>query len=134
MAFLFNTRTMWSLSLQKQRAMAASLVYPRICVSRLCTEHDAEKIKREKGTSPIVSDEDGDGSRNGDGEGRGIWKWSIRKRIWDLLERENVASYPRPVHHRIPNFVGAPMAASKVNKFSPRSKASYLLSANHFPG
>ena len=128
MAFLFNTSTtMWSL--QKKRAMASFLAYPRICLSRLCTEHETEKIKREKGTDPIVSDGDGDGNGNGDGEGRGIWKWSIRKRIWDLLERDNVASYPRPVHHRIPNFVGAPMAASKVIKFSPRLKTSFLLSA-----
>ena len=112
--------TMWS-SLQKKRAIAIAsfLVYPRTCLSRrLCTDHETEKTKKENGTDPIVSDGDGDGNRNGDGEGRGIWKWSIRKRIWDLLERENVASYPRPVHHRIPNFVGAPIAASKVIKFS----------------
>ncbi|KAL6218220.1 hypothetical protein ACLB2K_011435 [Fragaria x ananassa] len=35
------------------------------------------------------------------------WKWVIRKRIWDMMEAHNVAQNPRPVHHRIPNFVGA---------------------------
>ena len=38
---------------------------------------------------------------------RGAWKWAIRKRIWDHMEAENIAAPPRPVHHRIPNFVGA---------------------------
>lgn len=42
------------------------------------------------------------------------WKWVIRKRIWDTMEARNFASNPRPVHHRIPNFVGAPLAAQKV--------------------
>ncbi|KAL8144317.1 hypothetical protein V2J09_017349 [Rumex salicifolius] len=42
------------------------------------------------------------------------WKWEIRKRIWDLMEANNIAQFPRPVHHRIPNFVGAPIAAKKL--------------------
>ncbi|PWA63903.1 nagB/RpiA/CoA transferase-like superfamily protein [Artemisia annua] len=41
------------------------------------------------------------------------WKWVIRKRVWDLMEGLNIAQFPRPVHHRIPNFVGAPIAADK---------------------
>ncbi|CAH9078523.1 unnamed protein product [Cuscuta europaea] len=44
------------------------------------------------------------------------WKWAIRKRIWDLMEALNVAQFPRPVHHRIPNFVGASVAAKKVSE------------------
>ena len=42
------------------------------------------------------------------------WKWVIRKRVWDLMEAQNIAQNPRPVHHRIPNFVGASAAAKKV--------------------
>ncbi|GLT67453.1 hypothetical protein SLA2020_397630 [Shorea laevis] len=42
------------------------------------------------------------------------WKWMIRKRIWDLMEALNIAQNPRPVHHRIPNFVGASTAAQKL--------------------
>ncbi|KAK4747636.1 hypothetical protein SAY87_014222 [Trapa incisa] len=42
------------------------------------------------------------------------WKWVIRKRIWDLMEARNFAQNPRPVHHRIPNFVGAAAAAQKM--------------------
>jgi len=42
------------------------------------------------------------------------WKWVIRKRIWDKLERDNIARPPRPVHHRIPNFDGADVAAERL--------------------
>ncbi|KAL5080762.1 hypothetical protein RYX36_009183 [Vicia faba] len=42
------------------------------------------------------------------------WKWIIRKRIWDLMEDNNFAQNPRPVHHRIPNFVAASLAAEKM--------------------
>ncbi|KAL9245078.1 hypothetical protein vseg_018772 [Gypsophila vaccaria] len=44
------------------------------------------------------------------------WKWVIRKRVWDYMEDHNVAMFPRPVHHRIPNFVGAPIAAHKMSE------------------
>lgn len=44
------------------------------------------------------------------------WKWVIRKRVWDLMEALNIAQFPRPVHHRIPNFDGASLAANKVVK------------------
>lgn len=42
------------------------------------------------------------------------WKWVIRKRIWDMMEAQNIAQNPRPVHHRIPNFLGASAAADKL--------------------
>ncbi|CAN8234353.1 unnamed protein product [Cochlearia groenlandica] len=44
------------------------------------------------------------------------WKWIIRKKIWDLMESRNYSMSPRPVHHRIPNFVGASIAAKKVRE------------------
>ncbi|XWS21800.1 hypothetical protein CRYUN_Cryun30bG0085800 [Craigia yunnanensis] len=44
------------------------------------------------------------------------WKWVIRKRVWDLMEAQNIALNPRPVHHRIPNFVGASAAAKKLSE------------------
>lgn len=47
----------------------------------------------------------------------GAWKWAIRKRVWDILESKNLAQDPRPVHHRIPNFLGAGAAAGKVRNF-----------------
>ncbi|KAJ8541493.1 hypothetical protein K7X08_002309 [Anisodus acutangulus] len=44
------------------------------------------------------------------------WKWVIRKRVWDLMEAQNSAQFPRPVHHRIPNFIGASLAANKLSE------------------
>ncbi|XP_076935163.1 5-formyltetrahydrofolate cyclo-ligase-like protein COG0212 [Bidens hawaiensis] len=51
------------------------------------------------------------------------WKWVIRKRIWDLMEARNIAQFPRPVHHRIPNFVGASAAADKLSRLEVFTKA-----------
>ena len=42
------------------------------------------------------------------------WKWVIRQRIWDLMEERDIARFPRPVHHRIPNFDGADRAAARL--------------------
>jgi 5-formyltetrahydrofolate cyclo-ligase len=64
----------------------------------------------------------------------------LRKLIWDILEERNIARFPRPVHGRIPNFVGAESAASKlastdifrnastikVNPDSPQQPVRYL--------
>ena len=44
----------------------------------------------------------------------GAWKWAIRKTIWDTLEATNEADFPRPVHHRIPNFKLAAEAAERL--------------------
>lgn len=41
-------------------------------------------------------------------------KQEIRERIWRLLEETNIASFPRPVYGRIPNFKGAEIAAEKL--------------------
>jgi 5-formyltetrahydrofolate cyclo-ligase len=46
------------------------------------------------------------------------WKWKIRKRIWDLMEEKDIARSPRPVHHRIPNFDGAELAAERMSMLS----------------
>ncbi|KAI6691126.1 hypothetical protein NL676_027954 [Syzygium grande] len=54
--------------------------------------------------------------REGAEEDPKAWKWVIRKRVWDFMEARDVAQNPRPVHHRIPNFVGASAAASKLSE------------------
>lgn len=45
---------------------------------------------------------------------RGAWKWKIRQRIWDYMEENDIAANPRPVHHRIPNFVQSELTAKQV--------------------
>jgi hypothetical protein len=47
----------------------------------------------------------------------GVSKQDIRERIWDYMESQNLADFPRPVHHRIPNF--------KVLKHSWRNNISH---------
>ncbi|KXZ45032.1 hypothetical protein GPECTOR_59g640 [Gonium pectorale] len=44
----------------------------------------------------------------------GAWKWALRKQIWDYMEENDIARFPRPVHHRIPNFVNADLAAQRL--------------------
>uniref|UniRef100_A0A8D2DV44 Methenyltetrahydrofolate synthase domain-containing protein n=1 Tax=Sciurus vulgaris TaxID=55149 RepID=A0A8D2DV44_SCIVU len=44
----------------------------------------------------------------------GISKQDIREQIWDYMESENLADFPRPVHHRIPNFKGSHRACQNI--------------------
>lgn len=41
-------------------------------------------------------------------------KQEIREEIWRIMEERNIARFPRPVHGRIPNFVGAEEAAKRL--------------------
>ncbi|KAL8607768.1 hypothetical protein ACOMHN_039441 [Nucella lapillus] len=47
-------------------------------------------------------------------EGVEVSKWSIRTKIWDHLEKNDLVNFPRPCNNRIPNFVDAAVAAEKV--------------------
>ncbi|XP_059926890.1 methenyltetrahydrofolate synthase domain-containing protein isoform X1 [Gadus macrocephalus] len=44
----------------------------------------------------------------------GATKWDIRQKVWDHIEENNLANFPRPVHNRIPNFKGAFSACARV--------------------
>ncbi|XP_048462030.1 methenyltetrahydrofolate synthase domain-containing protein isoform X4 [Rhincodon typus] len=44
----------------------------------------------------------------------GVSKWDVRQKVWDYMEANNLANFPRPVHHRIPNFKGAAQAARNL--------------------
>ncbi|XP_047385690.1 methenyltetrahydrofolate synthase domain-containing protein isoform X11 [Sciurus carolinensis] len=71
----------------------------------------------------------------------GISKQDIREQIWDYMESQNLADFPRPVHHRIPNFKGSARAAEhfprlqvfaaartvKVNPDAPQHSARFLV-------
>ncbi|XP_020844884.1 methenyltetrahydrofolate synthase domain-containing protein isoform X3 [Phascolarctos cinereus] len=72
--------------------------------------------------------------------GAGVSKQEIREKIWDYMEAQNIADFPRPVHHRIPNFKGSSHAAErllhlqefkmsrtvKVNPDAPQKNARFL--------
>ncbi|XP_066098333.1 methenyltetrahydrofolate synthase domain-containing protein isoform X2 [Saccopteryx bilineata] len=71
----------------------------------------------------------------------GVSKQDIREQIWDYMEARNLADFPRPVHHRIPNFKGASCAAEhfpclpafkmartiKVNPDAPQKNARFFV-------
>jgi len=57
------------------------------------------------------------------------WKWRIRKSIWDYMEDNDIAQFPRPVHHRIPNFVGADDAAERLATL-PQFKSANMIKVN----
>ncbi|XP_059941587.1 methenyltetrahydrofolate synthase domain-containing protein isoform X1 [Mesoplodon densirostris] len=71
----------------------------------------------------------------------GVSKEDIRGQIWDYMEARNLADFPRPVHHRIPNFKGASQAAEhfprlqafkmartiKVNPDAPQKNARFFV-------
>merc|ERR1719265_1197089 len=42
------------------------------------------------------------------------WKWKLRKQVWNFLEDNDLADFPRPVHHRIPNFKLSAMAGERI--------------------
>ncbi|KAM8945978.1 methenyltetrahydrofolate synthase domain-containing protein [Pelodytes ibericus] len=46
----------------------------------------------------------------------GCSKWDIRQKVWDYIENNNLADFPRPVHHRIPNFKASRQACHNINR------------------
>ena len=44
----------------------------------------------------------------------GMDKAAIRKKVWEFMEKNDIANFPRPVYNRIPNFKGANQAGQKV--------------------
>jgi len=50
-------------------------------------------------------------------------------RVWRLMEEKGIARFPRPVFHRIPNFVGAEKAARRLGDL-PGYKAAQTVFCN----
>ncbi|XP_059206431.1 methenyltetrahydrofolate synthase domain-containing protein isoform X2 [Centropristis striata] len=75
----------------------------------------------------------------------GATKWDIRQKVWDYIEENNLANFPRPVHNRIPNFKGANQACNrladlqefkssqtvKVNPDRPQQQARFITLEAH---
>ncbi|XP_045047791.2 methenyltetrahydrofolate synthase domain-containing protein isoform X5 [Desmodus rotundus] len=59
----------------------------------------------------------------------GVSKQDIREQIWDYMESQNIADFPRPVHHRIPNFKGASRAAENFPRL-PEFKTARTIKVN----
>lgn len=48
--------------------------------------------------------------------------------MWQILEDKNVVTFPRPIYGRIPNFIGANVAAEKLMELSIWRKARVIKS------
>jgi len=55
-------------------------------------------------------------------------KEDIRQRVWERLERENIADFPRPCFGRIPNFVGNDAATMRLLEL-PEFRVAYCVFA-----
>lgn len=53
-------------------------------------------------------------------------KEQARREVWDRLQAERLARFPFPPHGRIPNFVGAELAAKRLFELSPWKNAKRL--------
>ncbi|TSZ97528.1 Methenyltetrahydrofolate synthase domain-containing protein [Bagarius yarrelli] len=53
-------------------------------------------------------------------------KWDIRQLVWDYIETKDLATFPRPVHHRIPNFKEfSSSTVVKVNPDKPQERVRF---------
>jgi len=59
-------------------------------------------------------------------------KQEIRRKIWQTLEDENIADFPRPCFDRIPNFVGSKEASEKIKEIPEFKKAKCVFCAPDF--
>lgn len=72
---------------------------------------------RERGQGPGTASRESEPSVEARGaEAVRAAKQALRERIWDRLEREGLARFPRPVRGRIPNFAGAEAAALRLSR------------------
>ncbi|XP_057758516.1 5-formyltetrahydrofolate cyclo-ligase-like protein COG0212 isoform X1 [Arachis stenosperma] len=99
----FNRRSRRWLKLEATNTNGAALDEAAFEAERLALDAEARSAMAQQGQASISDSNDPK-----------AWKWIIRKRIWDSMEAHNFAQNPRPVHHRIPNFVGASSAADKM--------------------
>ena len=56
-------------------------------------------------------------------------KEDIRTKVWRLMEERGIATFPRPIFHRIPNFLGAEKAAQRLKEL-PEYKAAKTIFCN----
>jgi 5-formyltetrahydrofolate cyclo-ligase len=56
-------------------------------------------------------------------------KEDIRMSVWRLMEEKGIATFPRPIFHRIPNFVGAEKATLNLREL-PEYKAAKVIFCN----
>jgi len=58
-----------------------------------------------------------------------LGKEDVRREVWKWMEKEDVARFPTPVQHRIPNFKGAEKAAEKLTD-QPEFEVAHVVKVN----
>ncbi len=56
-------------------------------------------------------------------------KQELREAVWEYMENNNLVTFPRPCHGRIPNFIGSKMAAERLKTLPEWRKAKVVFSA-----
>ncbi len=56
-------------------------------------------------------------------------KEDVRREVWEWMQKEDVARFPTPIQHRIPNFKGAENAAEKLMD-QPEFEAAQVVKVN----
>jgi 5-formyltetrahydrofolate cyclo-ligase len=54
-------------------------------------------------------------------------------KIWKLMEERDIATFPKPVYHRIPNFKGAERAARNLRNLPEYERAEVIFCAPDSP-
>jgi 5-formyltetrahydrofolate cyclo-ligase len=55
-------------------------------------------------------------------------KDEIRMKVWRLMEERGIATFPKPIFHRIPNFLGAEKAAQRLKELPEYKEAKTIFS------
>jgi len=54
-------------------------------------------------------------------------------KIWKLMEEKRIATFPKPVYHRIPNFIGAEKAAQNLRNLPEYKRAKVIFCSPDSP-
>jgi len=54
-------------------------------------------------------------------------------KIWRLMEEKGIATFPKPVYHRIPNFIGAEKAAQNLRNLPEYERAKVIFCSPDSP-
>ena len=107
--------------------MALAVGWARMAPLRMAAPFDEARYEEER----LAKDADAMAAMQLEAEAqyaelRTPWKWVIRRRTWDFMEENDIARFPRPVHHRIPNFDGANEAAARLANLPEFERAAVV--------
>lgn len=118
--------------IDEQRGKDGGKIFDEASYEKDRLAKDAQAMDAMKAIAEKELAQDDNKSKDDDTFGQNLrspWKWKLRKRIWDYMEENDIARFPRPVHHRIPNFVGADKAAKNLREL-PEFVSAKMIKVN----